>query len=879
MTSGDDMVDELGQEAAANGETAVGHVDARQKRSGLIGRMGIRGQLIGAFGLVMLLTLIASGVGIVSFTRTEQGFAIVAQQEVPLMMHALTLATSVAEMTAKAPQLTAVENDAQRVAIASKIQADAKALNETIDHLADKRASAEVVDHIRRLAGDLTTGLDELNQAIVARLTEHENLDAIMAQMRERHDKITLATLPVVDDAYFNLAIGGEAVAGNSNSIMEAIVHQELGVLKAALAIQTEINLLAGVFSSAQAVDSRALLTILQDKATASANRLQRAMAKLPDGEQYAAMRSDVAAFLAFGTGDNSVFNHSFSGIDFRDPSDGKISEVLAAHDKIRRQLIDITDDLNFSLVMDSESASAKNMQLIAQLMDVEVDRLRLTLQIVSDIHLAAVVLEEAATATERSMLRPLQDKFKSVVARIGKSLGKISEFELKGEIDKLLAVGDGGASVFVVRERELAAQAGAAAKVAAALTVQTELKQQVEQLVTAAQTTVDNSARSISDDLGNKRLLLIALAVASVLISIVVGMVVVGRRLVGRLIGLSQVMEKLSAGDTGVDIPHIGSGDEIGVMARAVQVFKDGELERAALAERQAEEQMASSLRASEVDELVSRFDATVKDVMSEFDTAASGVEDMARRLLTISDKASHETDQASASSTETASSVETVATAASQLASSIEEIASQAQQAVEVSRRAVDEVASNNERMAGLAAEASGINEIVNLINDIAEQTNLLALNATIEAARAGEAGKGFAVVAQEVKSLANQTANATAEISKQVVGIQTATTQAVEAMTAIVATIEHIDKISSSIGSAVEEQQAATSEISRNVAQAADGTRTVDQRMGAVREGARETGDAARSVLQASDTLTQTSSRLSEEVRRFLEAVRAA
>lgn len=190
-----------------------------------------------------------------------------------------------------------------------------------------------------------------------------------------------------------------------------------------------------------------------------------------------------------------------------------------------------------------------------------------------------------------------------------------------------------------------------------------------------------------------------------------------------------------------------------------------------------------------------------------------------------------------------------------------------------------AVSEVKNTDQTVVSLAEAASQIGGVVKLIQDIAEQTNLLALNATIEAARAGEAGKGFAVVASEVKSLANQTAKATEEISNKIAAMQGVTTTAVTAIRSIGSTIEKISSITSSIASAVEEQSAATKEIANNVSQASAGTSEVAGSITNVTQAASESRGASSEVLGAAKELSTQSERLKNEMGGFLQTIRAA
>src|SRR5262249_46280009 len=232
-----------------------------------------------------------------------------------------------------------------------------------------------------------------------------------------------------------------------------------------------------------------------------------------------------------------------------------------------------------------------------------------------------------------------------------------------------------------------------------------------------------------------------------------------------------------------------------------------------------------------------------------------------------------------AAQASEEASANVQTVATASEQLSSSISDISRQVVHAAEIAGRAVDETKQTDGTVRGLAESAERIGEGVKLINDIAGQTNLLALNATIEAARAGELGKGFAVVASEVKSLANQTAKATEEISGQIAAVQKVSKDAMDAIKGIGSTIGEVSTVATSIASAVEEQGAATQEITRNTQGAARRTRDASPSLAGVSSGADSPRAAAQNVKSAAEQLGVRAEQLRGQVTEFLATIRAA
>ncbi len=335
--------------------------------------------------------------------------------------------------------------------------------------------------------------------------------------------------------------------------------------------------------------------------------------------------------------------------------------------------------------------------------------------------------------------------------------------------------------------------------------------------------------------------------------------------------------MGELAEGNSDIHIEGGDRGDEVGDMARAMEVFVSNENSRKSMMIDQQAQQDEALRRGAAVQRLCLDFDQTVSSMLSTVTGSAQSLQTASEAMSHTAQTTSSQSVQVAAASEEASANVEAVASAAEELAASVAEVARQVDTSNGIALKASDEASSTNERVGRLAQSAKQISEVISLIQAIAEQTNLLALNATIEAARAGEAGKGFAVVAAEVKELASQTSRATEEIDKQISQIQTDTNDAVAAIAGISETIQSLSGISSQIANAVDQQREATQEIANNVTQASLGTQEVSANIVQVTEAARNTGETATSVNHSSEELREQASHLRDQVNGFLARVK--
>ena len=342
----------------------------------------------------------------------------------------------------------------------------------------------------------------------------------------------------------------------------------------------------------------------------------------------------------------------------------------------------------------------------------------------------------------------------------------------------------------------------------------------------------------------------------------------------------LAELTVTLANGDVDVELKDDDRRDEIGRMHSALTVFRTSLLRSREL-EQETEKQRADAAREKreEMSRLADEFEASVVSISSEILEASGQLNETATVLEEVSTTNGKQSMTVSSAAEQATSNVQTVASATEELSASVREISEQIESSSTIAKDAAIEVNRSNEAVDSLNNVVRKIGDVTKLITDIAEQTNLLALNATIEAARAGEAGKGFAVVAQEVKALAEQTANATEEIDRQISDMQTAASSSIQATHTVGQMVKDIAHRAESISAAAEEQNATTSEIARSVAEAAAGTQEVSGSIAKMSESANRADQASSEMHTAVSDMHGRVEALRSAMGEFLQNVRAA
>ena len=541
---------------------------------------------------------------------------------------------------------------------------------------------------------------------------------------------------------------------------------------------------------------------------------------------------------------------------------------------------------ISAGIVILARSSIAELEQNTQKLVEVNAARAVTALQMALAVDEATISEKNIIIETDETAMRKQYEKFKEAE---GQALAAIDRLITLADTSERRSTNEGIKSIlsqfFAAAERSIVLglknQNEAAAKVSS-----TEVRPARAKAVEAVFKRTEANLRDLQ--VAKVKASEIAASASTALSSVAVGGLLVAFGLLGAiailgvirpLTTMTNAMGRLASGDLDVVVAGTERKDEVGLLARSLQVFKDNAVTARRLAAEQDVENAAKMRRAARLDQITKSFEHNVSALTQGLGGAATEMEATAQSMAGVAEQTTQQTVIVAGAAEETSANVQTVAAASEEMSASVHEIVQQVSQSAQIAARAVENAKRTDATVRRLATTAERISAFVSVIANIASQTNLLALNATIEAARAGEAGRGFAVVATEVKELAGQTSKATNEIGDRITEIQTATHEAVTDIEAISRIIGEMSNYSASIAAAMEEQGAATQEITRNVQEAAKGTEQVTINISGVREGAGQTGAAASQVLSAAQELSRHSESLRQEVGSFLANVKAA
>ncbi|WP_353799522.1 methyl-accepting chemotaxis protein [Thalassospira sp.] len=675
-------------------------------------------------------------------------------------------------------------------------------------------------------------------------------------------DTIAYEQLPPMFAAQ-QLATTSAKIVASAPRIIAASTVEEEQAVKADLDVMLA-NLQENLAVLSQSGLPEETLSVIETNGQSLAESLQELHDTTIERFEVAGQLSDSLAKFQQLTGKyNSMIQPILSA------SQTKITEVTSQVHDLRQAGAFLTDE---------QEASTKGLLFkLDELMAAQAPILQLAN---SGAEISNTVLS-AASSDDRMQLRIMGVQVRGAVGVVANTIGELENEKLKkfyegllGDIKKLSM---GRKSISSLRSEELKLADDQIDIVEDSAEFAAAMEDGVNALVADLQSGVDKSADTASTLTQQSSLVMYGVGAAAIIIPLLIYLVYVRGNLLRRLAGLQKSMISLADGDLDAAVPSGGS-DEISAMGRAVDVFKANAIK---VRDMQAEEERLNRERNEALrDELLSLADTLqgeVESAVTEIATLAEQLQGVSGQMTDSAELVSGQSDEVSKSADEATGNVETVASATEQLSSSNAEINRQMAETTRISNEAAQRAQHTNELVNSLSQSASRIGEVIALITDIAEQTNLLALNATIEAARAGDAGKGFAVVAAEVKNLANQTEKATEEISGQISGIQKATGESVTAIGEIGSIIDSLNEIATTISAAVEQQGAATDEITRNVRGAADRTRAVSASIAEVANETGRTGQLSGEVLNTSRSASEKVSELRTRITVILDDLR--
>jgi methyl-accepting chemotaxis protein len=826
----------------------------------LLLRSGIKVKLQLAFGAAALMTVVASAVAILSFQATEEGVQRVAQREVPFMTEALRLSVMSGEISAAAARFVAATNVREQRTIASQIDDRSMQLRALIDRLR-AGTSKQAFGNVETASRLLENNLSDLDTVIVSKSNLRVRLDRQLDSLHKLHTKIAEELTPIVDKSYYDAVTKAEDIGKAGDQTIKSLVDDGMQMMQTVVHIGSETNLVTGLLTAGALTNSPAILPMLEDRFTASAQRATKQLAKLPNDEKYKNLRDRTAGLLKLAD-----FKANTSG----ENETARLQNVFRAHEGLAHVLITLIDDLNFDAVMEGEQAVKRTSKLVKELVNNQLTDFRNALELKIQTHLIASLLSEGAVAKDSAALLPILDRFATSTNLLMLASQGLKNDEIKKNLDQLLELGRSGENIFALRGQELNVASGAAKVIDDNVKIQKQLDQAVSTLVKETETTMKSGTSTLLEELAHNRMVLVGVALASLLAAGAIAFFYVQRSLIRRLMALGDTMRRLSSGENDVEVPAVEDRDELGEMARAVLVFRDAAIEKEQLEAQAAEDrrlaeeerqrsEAAKAEAARQVAQVVdglgrglerlAQGDLTYRvhdnwaeeyrKIQGDFNGAIDQLHETLKAIADSTREVSNAASEISSSTTDLSQRTEEQAASLEETSASMEEISATVKKNAEnaqhannltketwgIADRGGAVVSQAVSAMARIEESSRKISDIISVIDEIARQTNLLALNAAVEAARAGEAGRGFAVVASEVRSLAQRSSQAAKDIKDLITNSSTQVKDGVDlvnragtSLTEIVQSIKQVADLVAEIANASSEQASGLEQITK-------------------------------------------------------------
>ena len=839
---------------------------------------GIKAKLMLAFGSVAAATLVASGVALVSFDGARETLTTITGTNVQAIVESQRLADASAALDSGLPDLHGAASLDDLDTGVGEIDRHAAAMDEHIAQLEAVRPDDDRIAQIRDAVHAINTEIRPLREGIADRIGLADRRAGQLAEAMALHASILETVEPLIERGQSDLMQSGIELNSVARSAVREVTVTAADEVLAATDLRTRITYAMALMSQAITAPTPEVLSDLQASFDETTGEISELLEHVDAGDQTRLLRALASSVLAFGQGDWGLFSARLQILDGNETlarqAVDTVREIASLEAEIQAILEPLVNGVRLGMRESGDRLVGRLTDDINLLMNEGLAEVQALASIRATADQLASLLAEMATATDSERVGALAELTSAAaMALVDEVDGLVFDEHydaLIGPAEAMAAQVDQEESLATIRLAELAAIAGADQRLAAIRDKSTRLRSLTAAVTEDAQATTRQASEAAENQLAASQTTLIAIAAASLVLAGLIGWLYVGQRIVAKLNGLVASMQVLATGDTDVQVASLNRTDEIGDMARAMDVFRDNAIRVERMREdRRRADDAATEQRHQAILTMADTIERETRTAVDHVAGLANEMSDTADGMQSAADSMTGTAGSASDAAEAALQNAQTVASAADQLSASISEIGRQVSQSNDVSQQAITSAEAAKDVVRGLSETADEIGQVVTVINAIAEQTNLLALNATIEAARAGEAGRGFAVVASEVKTLASQTARSTEQISGQVVAIQQVAQETAKAIEKVTDVIGQMSSIATTIAAAVEQQNAATREIARSVNQTAETSRAVSGGMDSVSTDAQTTGSLAESVRSAAAQLSRNVAELGDKL----------